>query len=100
MKESVRPASSTYRIISETYTLKKQILNRPLKKLLFRTIERVALGAALYLVAAGIIVHSAIAQELSPPATTGIANNRVALANSTHPGARTAADLGRVAPDL
>jgi hypothetical protein len=104
MKESVSPASSTYRVISETYTFKQQILSRTFKASLFKAIERVAPGATFSILfsifALAIVVHSAIAQEVAPPATTGIANNRVAVANSTHPSTRTAADLGRVAPDM
>src|SRR5262249_11291663 len=100
MKEGVCPARSTYRVISETYSLRHQILSRDPKASLFKAVKRAALGAAFLILASGIVVRSAIAQEMALPAATGIANNRVALANSTHPGTRTAADLGRVAPEM
>src|SRR5215467_11984158 len=98
MKESVRPARSNYRAISQTYTLTKQSLSGSPSSSRSKTIRNAALSAAFCFLAAGIIVHSAIAQETAQTAMpSGV--NRVALVNSTHPATRTAADLGRLAPD-
>src|SRR5215472_17509575 len=100
MTEGVRPSRSTYRVISTTYSLKEQILSESPHRSLLKTIQRTALAASFLVLAPGIIVQSAVAQEQAPPAIAGAGTSRVALVNSTHPATRAAADLGRVAPDM
>src|SRR5215472_3969443 len=100
MTKGVRPFRSTYRVISTTYRLKEQILSESPQRSLLKTIQRTALAAAFLVLAASMIVQLAVAQEQAPPAIAATGTSRVALANSTHPATRAAADLGRVAPEM
>src|SRR5215472_17283079 len=67
----------------------------------FNTIQRLAVATTFLIVLTmSMTEQRAIAQEPTRPAINGTGGDRVVLASSTHPAARAASDLGRVAGNL
>src|SRR5215469_16188202 len=97
MQERAALIIPIYAITLRSY-LVTQVFPAILSAVLFKTIQRLAVAATFLMVMmTSMTAHRAIAQEPTRPAINGTSGDRVVLASSTHPAARAASDLGRVA---
>src|SRR5262249_20623936 len=100
MQERTALIIAIYAITLRSY-LVTQVFPAILSAVLFKTIQRLAVATTFLIVlTTSMTAHRAIAQEPTRPPINGTGGDRVVLASSTHPAARTASDLGRVAGNL